>query len=686
MASLFISNIHKRPELIVLAIMILVIIMLVIPLPTFLIDFLIGLNLTIALLIFLSSFYIVKILEFSTFPSILLISTVFRLAISISTSRLILMNADAGEIISSFGAFVISGNLIVGFVVFSIVTIVQFIVITKGSERIAEVAARFSLDAMPGKQMSIDADLRSGLIDENEVRTQRAKLAAESQLYGALDGAMKFIKGDAIAGIIIIFVNLLGGICVGVIQHGMDISEALSVYTTLTIGEALVSQIPALLISISGGFIVTRIDNEEDKNLGSKIIQDVLLNNSSILVITAILVLALGFLPGFPLPVFVLLSAILFVFLSKEKFNFWNRQIKNKETITLNKESGQYLKNDLADGENIPETIPLIIRAHKGDEDTISEMNLSVLLKNKFFVEYGVHLPEVVLTFSEHVEQNTLTILINEIQAASYILLTGMSKILIRGEELQLIDSSVKCVEVAGVKDKSYWLPDSYCERAQKLGFYTRSYVDEFYNCVSTLLTHNVTEFFGIQETKMLLDNIESKYPDLLKECYRNNTVQRITEVFQRLLQERISIRNLKLIIDTLVQWAPKEKDPIMLVEHIRAGLSRYISNRFSSNGKLRVFVLSQDIESVIRNGIRQTSNGSFINLVPPEVENIIGLLDLCIQRNGVNVRDIVLMVSLDLRRFVKKIIEGYYPDMEVLSFSEIDNNVSVDIVDTVDN
>ncbi|ENF9825831.1 EscV/YscV/HrcV family type III secretion system export apparatus protein [Salmonella enterica subsp. enterica serovar Montevideo] len=685
MVSLFISNIHKRPELIVLAIMIFVIVMLVIPLPTFLIDFLIGLNLTIALLIFLGSFYIVKILEFSTFPSILLISTVFRLAISISTSRLILMNADAGEIISSFGEFVISGNLIVGFVVFSIVTIVQFIVITKGSERIAEVAARFSLDAMPGKQMSIDADLRAGLIDENEVRKQRAKLAAESQLYGALDGAMKFIKGDAIAGIIIIFVNLLGGICVGVIQHNMNVSEALSVYTTLTIGEALVSQIPALLISISGGFIVTRIDNEEDKNLGSKIIQDILLNNSSILVITAILVFALGFLPGFPLPVFVLISAILFGYLFKEKFTFLKKQAGSKEGVLFNENEDEYLNNHPVE-ENIPETIPLIIKAHKDDEDALNEMNLPVLLKNKFFIEYGVHLPDVILTFTESIERNTLTILINEIQAATYILLTGMRKILIRGDEFQLIDSSVKCIEASNVKGKSYWLPDLHCERAQKLGFYTRSYIDEFYNCVSTLLTHNITEFFGVQETKILLDNIEGKYPDLLKECYRNNTVQRITEVFQRLLQERISIRNLKLIIDTLIQWAPKEKDPIMLVEHIRAGLSRYISNRFSSHGKLRVFVLSQDIETMIRNGIRQTSNGSFINLAPPEIENFIELLAQCIQEIGVNVRDVVLMVSLDLRRFVKKIVEGDYPDLEVLSFSEIDDNVSVDILATVEN
>ncbi len=264
----FILQLRSRPELIILSIMIMVVVMLIIPLPTYLVDFLIGLNLTMALLIFIGSFYVTRVLEFSTFPSILLIMTIFRLAISISTSRLVLTDADAGEIIASFGEFVIADNLVVGFVIFFIVTIVQYIVITKGSERIAEVAARFSLDAMPGKQMSIDADLKAGVIDEKEVKRRRSDLESESQLYGALDGAMKFIKGDAIAGIIIIFVNLIGGISVGVLQHGMDLSHAMSVFTLLTIGDALVAQIPALLISISGGLIVTRVNNSENSNLG----------------------------------------------------------------------------------------------------------------------------------------------------------------------------------------------------------------------------------------------------------------------------------------------------------------------------------------------------------------------------------------------------------------------------------
>lgn len=679
---ILITSLLKRPELIVLTIMILVIVMLVIPLPTALIDFFIGLNFSIALLIFLGAFYVVNILEFSTFPSILLISTVFRLAISISTTRLILMNANAGDIITSFGDFVIADNLIVGFVVFSIVTIVQFIVITKGSERIAEVAARFSLDAMPGKQMSIDADLRAGLIDENEVKKQRVNLAAESQLYGALDGAMKFIKGDAIAGIIIIFVNMIGGISVGVIQHGMDIAKALSVYTTLTIGEALVSQIPALLIGISGGFIVTRVNNEENKNLGTKIIHDVLVKNNSILIITALLIFAIGFLPGFPFHIFLLLSIILGATYIKSRYNV-RTVVTGDTTDALSGHSNEANKSDAYGLDNIANTIPLIIRVHSSNENKLRELNLPALLKERFLLEYGVYLPDVMISSAEGIDKYKILIFINEIQAASYVFFPDMSKILIRGEELSVIDDSVQCIE--DLHEKSYWLPDSNCERAQNLGYITRCFIDEFYSFTSTLLTHNITEFFGIQETKALLDKIENSFPELLKECYRNNTVQRITEVFQRLLQERISIRNIKIIIETLVQWSSKEKDPIMLVEHVRGGLSRYISNRFSINGKIRVIVLSHDIENMIRNGVRQTSAGSFINITPPETERFISHLDGIMNQIDVNMRDIVLMVSTDLRRFVKKIIEGYYPELEVLSFSEIDKNTSIEIMGTLE-
>lgn len=438
----FISQIRSRPELIILVIMVMVVVMLIIPLPTWLIDFLIGLNLTMSLLIFLGSFYIQRVLEFSTFPSILLITTIFRLAISISTSRLVLMDADAGEIIASFGDFVIADNLVVGFVIFFIVTVVQFIVITKGSERIAEVAARFSLDAMPGKQMSIDADLKAGVIDEKEVKRRRSDLEAESQLYGALDGAMKFIKGDAIAGIIIIFVNLLGGITVGVMQHGMDLSHAMSVFTLLTIGDALVAQIPALLISISGGLIVTRVNNSENDNLGSKILQD-LFSNKFILVITAILAIGLGLLPGFPLPVFVVLAMILVGMFIKHKYNE-KKGIKPQAARELEEEKPAVKSKPVViDGEYIPETIPLIITAWKGYEEYFKEHQLSSLLKRNFFVEYGVRLPELVMNYDENVSRGVLTVAINEIQVASYNILPGMCKVLMRGEELQVIDESV---------------------------------------------------------------------------------------------------------------------------------------------------------------------------------------------------------------------------------------------------
>ncbi|MCS3431548.1 type III secretion protein V [Klebsiella sp. BIGb0407] len=656
--------------------------MLIIPLPTFLVDFLIGLNLTIALLIFLGSFYITRILDFSTFPSILLISTIFRLAISISTSRLVLADADAGEIIASFGEFVIADNLVVGFVIFFIVTIVQFIVITKGSERIAEVAARFSLDAMPGKQMSIDADLRAGVIDEIEVKRRRRDLEAESQLYGALDGAMKFIKGDAIAGIIIIFVNLLGGIAVGVFQHGMNLSQAMSVFTLLTIGDALVAQIPALLISISGGLIVTRVNNNENNNLGAKIIQD-LFSNKFILVITAILAIALGLLPGFPLPVFIVLAALLLTIFIKQKRNERKGKQSNSDIQQESDSVEIKAKPVMIDGQYIPETIPLIITARKGYEAYFEKHNLSSLLRRNFFVEYGVRLPDIVMNYDNNAEHGKLSIAINEIHVATYHIIPGMCKVLMRGDELQMLEPGVQIINTP--QGDTYWVPDNLNDKAHQLGFYTRDAIDEFYACASTLFVHNISEFFGIQEAKTLLDDLEKKYPELLKECYRSNTVQRITEVFQRLLQERISIRNMRLILEALVQWAPKEKDPIMLVEHVRGVLSRYISNRFSAKGIIRTLVMSHDIESEIRAGIRQTSNGTFINLAPPETENIIRRLESVLSVNGVDARDIVLMVSIDIRRFVKKLVEGTYPEMEVLSFGEISSGVNVDVIGSLD-
>lgn len=675
-----ILQINNSPEIIILIMMVMVIVMLIIPLPTYVVDLLIGLNLIISLLIFLSSFYVTKILDYSSFPSILLISTIFRLAISISTSRLVLADADAGDIIASFGNFVIGDNLVVGFVIFFIVSIVQFIVITKGSERVAEVAARFSLDAMPGKQMSIDADLRAGAIDEEEVKRRRSELEAESQLYGSLDGAMKFIKGDAIASIIIIFVNLIGGISVGVLQHGMDLSLSLSTFTILTIGDALVAQIPALLISISGGLIVTRVNSNDKKNLGAKILQDIFANKF-ILLITSILSVAIGLLPGFPFPVFIVLSLLLLVIFFKDKFKINNGS--SGSSMALSEQSDYYKKNVVIDGEYIPEAVPLIISTWAGYEPYYEENNIASLLKRNFFVEYGIRLPDVIMNYDDNIQRGKLIVSINEIPVEVFDIFPEMCRVVMRGDELLKMVDSVHTVETS--TGPTYWVHEEQSEPALRLGFYLRNAIEEFYCCVSTLLAHNTSEFFGIQETKILLDDLEKKYPDLLKECYRNCTVQRITEVFQRLLQERISIRNMRLILEAIVQWAPKEKDPILLVEHVRGALSRYISNRFSSNGCIRAIVMTHDMESMIRSGVRQTSGGTFINLTPSETEGVIKSLEFCINGNGINSRDIILLVPLDIRRFVKKIIENRYVEMDVLSYGDISNGIDIDVIGTLD-
>lgn len=319
------QKIAKKPELFLVVLMILILAMLIIPLPTWLIDVLLAFNITFSILIFIGTFYIQKVLEFSALPSLLLITTLFRLALSISTSRMILVQADAGHIITTFGNFVIAGDIVVGFIIFSIVTLFQFIVITKGSERVAEVSARFSLDAMPGKQMSIDADLRAGNIDADDAQRRRSMLEKESQLYGALDGTMKFIKGDAIASIVIIFVNFIGGVSIGMGRHGMSFSGATDVYTILTIGDALVAQIPALLISIGTGFVVTRV-SEDGKNLGNNII-DQIFQRDFVLIVTAIVAILIGCLPGFPLIVFMLIASIILAV-------FFNRTVKAKKQAT----------------------------------------------------------------------------------------------------------------------------------------------------------------------------------------------------------------------------------------------------------------------------------------------------------------------------------------------------------------
>lgn len=697
----FLLAIKNKPELIVLSVMILVIIMLIIPLPTYIVDFLIGLNITIALLIFMSSFYITRILNFMTFPALLLITTLFRLALSISTSRLILLDADAGEIITSFGEFVIGENLVVGFVVFSIVTIVQFLVITKGSERVAEVAARFSLDGMPGKQMSIDADLKSGIITNEEVKIRRKELGQESQLYGSFDGAMKFIKGDAIAGIVIIFVNLIGGISVGMAQMDLSISQALHTYTLLTIGDGLVAQIPALLISISAGFIVTRVGGENN-NLGFSIMNELLAQDFALLV-TAILAFVIGFLPGFPTPVFLILSVILGGYFFKKQWKNKKKEITTESRGEKNEDNTSdpdgkkgiisnlfSNKNELNDENSLlneditlsqAETLPLIITVSSKKKAYLSKLVFEKWLKKEFILQYGVLLPDIVIHYSDKIDENKIIILINEVKADEFDCPFPLVYVANPNDELSSLNFNM--IEIKDNDVSNYWVNKNYMDKLTSLNYKIELPEIYFYREFSNLITLNIVEFLGIQETKNILDKIEENSPELLKECYRQVSIQRINDVLQRLVQEKISIRNIKTIIGGLVQWGSKEKDPVLLTEHIRSLLSRYISHFFSKDGNFNVIILSHNIEEIIRGGIRQSSSGTFLNLEPAELDMIIEKISTAIDEIKY-VQDYVFLTAIDIRRFVKKLIETQYPQLSVLSYDEITSDIEINVLQSI--
>lgn len=686
MLTSFINAVKNKPEISVLLIMIMVIAMLIIPLPKILVDFLIGLNIVISILMLLLSFYITRILGFTSFPALLLITTLFRLALSISTSRLILLDADAGNIIQSFGDFVIGENIVVGFVIFAIVTIVQFIVITKGSERVAEVAARFSLDGMPGKQMSIDADLKSGLIDNEEVRKRRKELEQESQMYGAFDGAMKFIKGDAIAGIVIIFVNFAGGIGIGVAQMSMPFSEALSTYTLLTIGDGLVAQIPALLIAISAGFIVTRVSGT-NQNLGANIVRE-LFSHDFTLLVTAVLALCMGMLPGFPAGIFGLLGGgLLLFYVSRMRQRKRQDAAVQKEgcanPVMLEPQSSSetpFVSRGLTAENN--EAIPLIITLHASYQTLFETNNITAWLREEFAFRYGFFLSGIIMNYSHDISVCQSIVLINEIQSGTINGYPDKYKIVQESGALDALNIEPVVIELKN-GGRTYWADKKQYELCHASGIETVPGMTVFFNEFSRIMTQHIQELLGIQETKTLLDNIENKYPELLKECYRYLSVQRVADVFQRLISEQISIRNIKTILGALVQWGQKEKDTLVLVEHVRSQLARYISDHFTRNRVLYAVVLSNPVEEMIRQGIRQSAAGTFINLEPAQLDHFYDAMSVVMEPLREQ-QDIVLLTAMDIRRFVKKLIELHYPEVAVLSFSEIVPATQVSVIESV--
>ncbi len=691
----FLLKLTSRQDLVLVALLVAVIFMMILPLPTLLVDVLIATNMSLAVILLMVAIYISSPLSFSAFPAVLLISTLFRLALSITTTRLILVQADAGKIVETFGNFVVAGNLIVGLVIFLIITIVQFVVITKGSERVAEVSARFSLDAMPGKQMSIDSDMRSGLIDMDEAKRRRNIIEKESQLYGAMDGAMKFVKGDAIAGLIITAVNIIGGISIGVLQRGMTTGEALQLYSILTIGDGLVSQIPALFISITAGMIVTRVTTEESTNLGSDI-GGQLLGEPRTLQVAGVILLGFAFIPGFPTTIFLILAAGIGLggFFLQRRLDAAAMAAAEPDPLAAMAPATGDKKppKPSRPGEErdaFALTVPVMLDIAQDAQGLVKPQTLNdelVKLRRALYYDLGVPFPGIHLRFNERLPSHGYYVLMQEIPMSQGKLAEG--KLFIRDdlEHLDLLGIPYEKGDPFLPGLATVWADERHRPELAKAGVALMDPSQILTYHLSFLMKKYAADFIGVQETRFLLTQMEGSFGELVKEVQRVMPLQKITEIFQRLVSEEISIRNLRTVLEALIEWGQKEKDTILLAEYVRSSLKRYISYKYSSGDNiLPAYLFTPDVEDTVRNAIRQTSAGSYLALDPNIARKLVTNAKSkvgSLRRQG---RRPVLLTSMDVRRYVRKLIEGELYELPVLSYQELTQEITIQPLNRID-
>lgn len=655
--------------------------LLIVPLPPAVVDLLIAVNLMISVVMLMLSLYLPRALSFSTFPSMLLFTTLFRLALNVTTTRLILLHADAGEIIRTFGTFVVGGNFAVGAVIFLIITVVQFVVISKGAERVSEVAARFTLDAMPGKQMSIDADMRAGAINLEQARERRAELTAESQLYGAMDGAMKFVKGDAIAGLVITVINILGGFCIGVFMNGWPIGKAMRIFSILTIGDGLISQIPALLVAITSGIIVTRVGGEQNHPLGCEIAKQFAAQPKAIL-LGALILMVVGCIPGFPkLPLFGLAAGVAAVGYG---LLLAQRQAASGSNPSAASPYATTATTPLRDGdaEVFRMVTPLLVDV---DATLAADLNRDALnqrfldVRQAIITDLGVPLPGIHLNLNPALQQGHYRILINEVPVADGILHPG-KKMVIAAEET-LTSAGIHAEEGATLSENvhSFWIEPDAVPTLDGCGIEAVSMQEALILHLGNILKRHAYEFLSLQETRQLLDHLELHAPELVREVQRILPIQKLTEVLQRLVQEDLCIRNLKQITQTLIEWGQKEKDPVLLVEYVRGALSRYISYKFSGGQRLlAAYLLDPALEEQIRQAVRQTSGGSYLALEPETVRRILRQIRQTVGDLSRIAQKPVVVVPVDIRRYFRKMIDKEFYELPVLSYQELAPEITI--------
>ncbi|WP_365941429.1 flagellar biosynthesis protein FlhA [Halanaerobium sp.] len=660
-----------------------IIVMFIIPLPTMLLDMLLAANITFSMVVILVSIYTTEPLDLSVFPSLLLFATLFRLGLNVSTTRLILGQGYAGEIIMSFGDFVVGGNYVVGLIIFLILVVIQFVVITKGAERVAEVAARFTLDAMPGKQMSIDADLNAGIIDEREAKREREKIRQEADFYGAMDGASKFVKGDAIAGIIITFINIIGGLVIGMLQQGMGFGEASQTYILLTVGDGLVSQISALLISTATGMVVTRAAS--DNNMGNEMTEQ-LLKQPKALFIAAGVLLVLGFVPGLPTIPFLVLAVFIatMAYLIIRTAQVEAPREKKKEKAELSPEEKQEMKEqeikqlikvdklEIEVGYNL---ISLVLPEQGGDFlDRVAN------IRKQIAMELGIILPPVRIVDNLQLQPNTYKIKLQGVEISEYQLFADKYLAMDPGdtfEDIEGVDT-----EEPAFGTPAIWIEAEQRERAEMANYTVVDPGSVMATHLTEIIKSHAYELLGREEVKKLIDNVKEDNQAVVDELMPDlMNLGEIQKILQNLLWENIPIKNLVLILETLADHAARTKDQTILTEYVRQGLSRQISNQFTDeNNNLNVFTIDPQKEEKLANSLEQSDQGNYLSLQPAEAQNLINSIVQQAKQLLEQGREPILLTSPMIRRPIKEMVHRTFSDLTVLSFNELESDVELQV------
>ena len=672
-----ISKLNQFSDVILALGVVTIVMMMIIPLPPFLLDLLLALNITLSLTIVMISIYNVEPLQFSVFPSLLLVTTLFRLALNVSSTRLILLYGYAGEVIMAFGTFVVGGNAVVGFIVFIILILIQFIVITKGAERVAEVAARFTLDAMPGKQMAIDADLNAGLISDADARIRRRNIQREADFYGAMDGASKFVKGDAIAAIVIIVVNIIGGFIIGMVQRDMSVLQALQTYTLLTVGEGLVNQIPALLISTATGLVVTRAASEN--NLGHDIAAQLLAYPRVFFLVAAVLTLlaAVPGLPGLPfISIAMFVAGVGYVLQKTAKTaaetEVTKKEEKEREEVRKPESIVSLLQVDPIELEIGYSLIPLVDVGQGGNL-----LDRVVMIRRQCALEMGIVVPTIRIRDNIQLKPNAYVIKIKGIEVAKGELLLDHFLAMNPGTVTEEIPGEETIEPAFGLP--AIWINEVYRERAELCGYTVVDPISVLATHLTEVVKSHSDELLGRQDVQTLIDSVKQDHPAVVSELVpAMMSVGEIQKVLICLLRERVPVRDLVTILETLADSATFTKDPDVLAEYVRRALSRSITRQYIQNNMLTCLTLEPQAENQIVSSVQHTERGSFVNMDPGLLQQFIASLSKELQKLTSAGYHPILLTSPASRLYVRKLTERIAPNLIVLSFAELENHIEV--------